>query len=147
MGNCARWIASEDARLRREAVDFRLDARYEHWLLDEFQDTSRAEWIGIVPLLDEAVSGEDSSLFIVGDKKQGIYGWRGNKVKLFDEAEQRYAGGLELESMPVSWRSCPEVLALVNRVCGDLATMEALFGESTWPRRPCKNPENTAKHK
>ena len=123
------WVQGEEARLRREAVDFRLDARYEHWLLDEFQDTSRAEWVGIVPLLDEAASGEESSLFMVGDKKQAIYGWRGGEVGLFDEAEKRYAGGLEKASMPVSYRSCPEVLELVNRVCSDRETMEELFGE------------------
>lgn len=122
------WVGSEEARLQRESIDFRLDARYDHWLLDEFQDTSRAEWVGIVPLLDEAASGEERTLFVVGDKKQGIYGWRGGEVGLFDEVTHRYQGGLELETMPVSWRSCPEVLALVNRVCGDLETMEGLFG-------------------
>src|SRR5690606_37033167 len=48
-----RWAADEDARLRREAIDFRLDARYDHWLLDEFQDTSRSDWQGLLPLIDE----------------------------------------------------------------------------------------------
>ena len=45
------WSHSEDARLCREAVDFRLDARYDHWLLDEFQETSAAQWRGVEPLL------------------------------------------------------------------------------------------------
>jgi ATP-dependent helicase/nuclease subunit A len=126
-----RWTSDEEARIRREAVDFRLDARYDHWLLDEFQDTSRAEWDGMVPLLDEAASREDGTLFVVGDRKQAIYGWRGGDVTLFDEVERRYGANdhLEIETMPESWRSCPAVLDLVNRVCGDIATIRDLFGE------------------
>jgi ATP-dependent helicase/nuclease subunit A len=123
------WVTHEEARLRREAVDFRLDARYAHWLLDEFQDTSRADWKGLVPLLDEATGEGDGSLFVVGDRKQAIYGWRGGDVGLFDEVIQRYqGGGLTIAPMTESWRSCPEVLALVNEVCGDVNTLRELFG-------------------
>jgi ATP-dependent helicase/nuclease subunit A len=122
------WARGEDARLRREAVDFRLDARFDHWLLDEFQDTSRADWMGLQPLIDEAASDDDGSMFIVGDRKQAIYAWRGGDVRLFDEVQARYGSGLSTETMAESWRSCPEVLALVNQVCGDSAEMHALFG-------------------
>lgn len=123
------WVAGEDARLRREAVDFRLDARHEHWLLDEFQDTSRADWLGLLPLIDEAAGAGEGSMFIVGDRKQAIYAWRGGEVGLFDEVMGRYDAGLEIEPMDESWRSCPEVLALVNQVCGDTSTLRELFGE------------------
>lgn len=123
------WARGEDARLRREAVDFRLDARIDHWLLDEFQDTSRADWTGLLPLIDEAATGDDGTMFIVGDRKQAIYAWRGGDVRLFDEVMDRYGNGLVAESMEESWRSCPEVLEFVNRVCGDVETLQALFGE------------------
>ena len=123
------WVGGEEARLRREAVDFRLDARFEHWLLDEFQDTSRADWMGLVPLIDEAAGDGEGSMFVVGDRKQAIYAWRGGEVGLFDEVIGRYGGGLEIEPMAESWRSCPEVLALVNQVCGDASTLRELFGE------------------
>ncbi|RYZ11301.1 MAG: hypothetical protein EOO70_09810, partial [Myxococcaceae bacterium] len=116
------WVRDEDSRLRREAVDFRLDSRHEHWLLDEFQDTSRADWTGLLPLIDEAAGEGEGSVFIVGDRKQAIYAWRGGEVGLFDEVMGRYRGGMEIEPMAESWRSCPEVLALVNTVCGDTAT-------------------------
>lgn len=130
-----RWATSEDARLRREAVDFRLDSRTDHWLLDEFQDTSRADWNGLLPLIDEAASDDDGTVFIVGDRKQAIYAWRGGDVTLFDEIMGRYGTGLETAEMAESWRSCPEVLSLVNHVCGDQATLRRLFGEtaSRWP--------------
>jgi ATP-dependent helicase/nuclease subunit A len=124
------WAKNEDARLRREAVDFRLDARFDHWLLDEFQDTSRSDWTGLVPLIDEAAGDGEGTMFIVGDRKQAIYAWRGGEVSLFDEVMSRYHGhGLEIEPLAESWRSCPEVLALVNRVCGDLPGLRQLFGD------------------
>jgi ATP-dependent exoDNAse (exonuclease V) beta subunit len=125
------WARGEDARLRRESVDFRLDARIDHWLLDEFQDTSRADWTGLLPLIDEAATGDEGTMFIVGDRKQAIYAWRGGDVRLFDEVVVRYGDGLATASMEESWRSCPEVLELVNRVCGDLETLHALFGEAS----------------
>ena len=124
------WVKSEDARLRREAVDFRLDARYDHWLLDEFQDTSGSDWMGLVPLIDEAAGDGEGSVFIVGDRKQAIYAWRGGEVGLFDEVMERYRSNLEIEPLVESWRSCPEVLALVNQVCGDVSWLRELFGEA-----------------
>lgn len=144
------WATGEDARLRREAVDFRLDARHEHWLLDEFQDTSRADWTGLLPLIDEAAGDGEGTMFIVGDRKQAIYAWRGGEIGLFDEITGRYRGGLEIESMAESWRSCPEVLALVNQVCGDAETMRELFGEAAakwqWEDH-FSAPQLTAPHK
>lgn len=122
------WMGGEEARLRREAVDFRLDSNYGHWLLDEFQDTSRDEWNALLPLVEEGLTNDESTVFIVGDKKQAIYAWRGGEVGLFDELRENYGGGLEVETMAESWRSCPEVLEPVNRVFGDQATMVELFG-------------------
>lgn len=130
------WVKGEEKRLQREAVDFRLDARYDHWLLDEFQDTSRAEWRGMEPLLNEAFSDFDKSVFIVGDTKQAIYGWRGGDVALFDEIKEHYAGELEVDSMPDSWRSCEAVLDLVNQVCGDVPSIGELFGTGLAERWP-----------
>jgi ATP-dependent exoDNAse (exonuclease V) beta subunit len=132
------WSRSEEARLRRELVDFRLDGRYDHWLLDEFQDTSPAEWTGILPLLDEAATGEDGTLFVVGDDKQAIYGWRGGDVRLFERVRERYhrGGGLKVEKMPESRRSCPAVIDLVNRVCGDREVIGRLLGEELEERWP-----------
>lgn len=130
------WLKTEDDRLRREAIDFRLDASYQHWLLDEFQDTSQDEWNGLQPLIEEALTDQDSSVFVVGDRKQAIYAWRGGKVGLFDELIETYSPkedhpfALKTETMAESWRSCPQVLKLVNDVCGDKSTLNALFGEA-----------------
>jgi superfamily I DNA/RNA helicase len=124
------WSKGEDSRLLREALDYRLHSRFGHWLLDEFQDTSRADWDGLFPLIDEAATDDQGSLFIVGDKKQAIYGWRGGDVRLFDEVAERYSKNLVIETMSESYRSATEVLDLVNRVCGNLPVIGQFYGKA-----------------
>ena len=128
----AHSAVDEDARLTREQIDYRLDGRYDHWLLDEFQDTSAKQLQSLQNLLNEAVLGEDGGLFVVGDRKQGIYGWRGGDSRLFDQLQGQYPpGSIETEPMDRSFRSVPAVLALVNQVCGDKKMIGSLFGQET----------------
>jgi ATP-dependent helicase/nuclease subunit A len=98
---------------------FRWYQQFDHWLLDEFQDTSRLQWEVLKPWLDEALqdAGGTKSVFVVGDPKQSIYGWRGGEPRLFDELATSYPGGFQEQIMAESWRSRPAVLELVNRVC------------------------------
>lgn len=115
----------------RLQIDYRLDARYDHWLLDEFQDTSFLQWKVIANLIDETVqdtSGE-RSLFQVGDIKQSIYSWRGGDPTLFREIFRHYnqhEERLVRRDLDVSWRSGHDVIDPVNRVFGDRAVLEEL---------------------
>ena len=131
------------ARLRA-LMDFRLDARFRHWLLDEFQDTSLLQWSVIENLVDEVLQNPDGdrTLFYVGDVKQAIYQWRGGDPRLFRRILAKYnRPGAEpaiAEPAPLvhSWRSSPVVLDAVNRVFGSLPDMplpanEQLAGD--WP--------------
>ncbi len=115
-GEGAMQIWEEDAR---QLIDFRLDARYDHWLLDEFQDTSQPQWQAIRHLIDEIMQDTegDRSLFVVGDSKQSIYGWRGGEPKLFDDLRDYYGERLAEWGMDASYRSSSHVLDLVNVVC------------------------------
>ncbi len=114
---------------------FRLESRYHHVLVDEFQDTSRAQW-ELVSLLVQAW-GEGAglahsgalppSIFIVGDRKQSIYGFRDADVSLFREAGD-YMGGLRpggdvRRSISRSFRSVPALLAFVNDLCDAVAKL------------------------
>ncbi|MDR2772095.1 MAG: UvrD-helicase domain-containing protein, partial [Elusimicrobiota bacterium] len=63
-------------------VYYRLSERYKHFLLDEFQDTNSAQWIGIRRFLEESIPN-GGSLFYVGDVKQAIYDFRGGDPRIF----------------------------------------------------------------
>lgn len=122
-------VAGEEARLR---IDYRLDARYDHWLLDEFQDTNPFQWAVIENLVDEVVqdTSDERTLFQVGDVKQAIYAWRGGDTRLFEDIDARYNGAGEervrRRPLNVSWRSGPDVIGMVNRVFGDRSALEAM---------------------
>ena len=108
-------------------IDWRLDAQFDHWLLDEFQDTSFAQWSILRNLLDEAVQDAEQrrSLFFVGDVKQAIFSWREGDPRLFREIFNHYNGALAEEHLTSSYRSGPAVIAMVNRVFGDGPALRA----------------------
>lgn len=111
---------------------YRLESRYHHLLIDEFQDTSRTQW-ELVSLLIEswgqgaglAFSGPlPPSVFIVGDRKQSIYGFRDADVAVLGDAA-RYLEGLRpgvgvRRSISRSFRAVPPLLAFINDLCGDI---------------------------
>lgn len=135
-------VAQQD---RGEALAFRLDAHIDHLLLDEFQDTSPAQWAAIRPFAERVVArsldaaaasvegaenskdaqslfdkhstrGVGSSFYCVGDTKQAIYGWRGGVAEIFDSiARQLDVQGAE-RPLNKSYRSAQTVIDTVNRV-------------------------------
>jgi ATP-dependent helicase/nuclease subunit A len=113
---------------------FRLDARHDHWMLDEFQDTSRKQWRIVSSLVDEVIQDEGGrrSFFAVGDPKQSIYLWREAEPELFADILAAYparadGGGLHQQPLSVSFRSAQPVLDLVNAVFGDAAALAAVL--------------------
>lgn len=121
---------------------FRLDGKFDHWLLDEFQDTSRLQWDVIRPLIDEVLQDESRarSLFYVGDTKQAIYGWRGGDARLFFEISNHYNRHRKLilpQELPDSQRSCAQIIEAVNAVFGSLDTSVA--GLMGWPEQTVLN--------
>lgn len=110
---------------------YRLESRYEHVLVDEFQDTSRAQWNLVRQLVRAWSEGEGlshgpipPSIFIVGDRKQSIYGFRDAEVTVLDAAA-RYIDALRPETssraaIARSYRSVHELLSFVNDVCASI---------------------------
>lgn len=97
---------------------FRLDARIEHILLDEFQDTSLLQYAILEPLISEITASEDGrSFFFVGDKKQSIYRFRGGFSRLFDEVLKRQ--GTTLEHLSINYRSSRLLVEFANEVFGE----------------------------
>ncbi len=99
-------------------MQYKLDSRYRHILIDEFQDTNPFQWQTLKCWLD---ASSDMSIFMVGDPKQSIYRFRGAEARLFDIAAdflEREYGAIRL-SQNLSRRSSPAIIECVNRVFPD----------------------------
>lgn len=75
--------------------------RFNHIMIDEFQDTSRLQWRNFLPLLCNALS-TDSTCLIVGDVKQSIYRWRNSDWSILNNIEKEGAIKNKVESIPLS---------------------------------------------
>ncbi|MBR5906287.1 MAG: UvrD-helicase domain-containing protein [Bacteroidales bacterium] len=82
--------------------------RYAHYLLDEFQDTSRMQWDNFLPLLHDADAA--GANLIVGDVKQSIYRWRDSDWRLLGSEVQKEFPSAEVESPDFNWRSASSIV-------------------------------------
>ena len=142
-----------------EWVRYKLDQKIDHLLIDEFQDTSPTQWQLLLPLVEEMAagdSGRERSLFIVGDAKQSIYGFRRANPALLGTAAAWMHGRMDAVTVPLnkSWRSAPAVIDFVNALFEPPELGQAIgFGRhdthctSDWGRieiAPLVEPEPTA---
>lgn len=102
-------------------IQYKLDQRIDHILVDEFQDTNSTQWRLLWPLLQELAAGDPTrsrSVFIVGDPKQSIYQFRRANPDLFDSATDWLKQALKATTPTLtdSRRSSPVILDAVNRV-------------------------------
>jgi len=127
-GDITRLVGSGGADPLGSRTDlyYRLDGLVRHVLLDEFQDTARAQWEALEPLIDEVLSDDGRAAVIVADPKQSIYGWRGAETGLVHAVGARYA--LKEDHLAVSFRSSQRVLDFVNRVFENIAEHPQLHG-------------------
>lgn len=113
----------------------RLGIRYEHFLLDEFQDTSRLQWVNMIPLVLEAISYERANL-IVGDAKQSIYRFNNGLAEQFVALPRlynpendpqialsslRFEASSARQSLLDNYRSAPEIVAFNNLLFEQMA--------------------------
>jgi ATP-dependent helicase/nuclease subunit A len=95
-----------------------LDARIEHLLVDEFQDTSLAQCELIESITTGWSEGDGRTLFVVGDAMQSIYRFRDAKVSLFLDAQRTgRVGGVAVEALTLSrnFRAQRALVEWVNR--------------------------------
>lgn len=104
-------IAGSDAPFIYEKTGTRVD----HYMIDEFQDTSKMQWDNFRPLLKESLAQAYSNL-IVGDVKQSIYRFRNSDWTLLDSQVQRDFSPAELqeETLKENWRSCRHIVDFNN---------------------------------
>jgi exodeoxyribonuclease V beta subunit len=117
----------------------RLRGRFRYAIVDEFQDTDPLQWRIFKRIF---VEGGSSRLFIVGDPKQAIFGFRGADLPTYLRAvaELKEEHGAGEHQLATNWRSAPAMLKALNR----------LFQEGDWfqgslsyvPVQPPAEPRN-----
>jgi ATP-dependent helicase/nuclease subunit A len=131
--NCYRLLSASDNALW---VQYRIDRRIDHVLIDEFQDTNPTQWQLITPLLQEIAAGDDQrrrSIFLVGDEKQSIYSFRRANPALQAQASQWLAQSMSAVAVPLdaSRRSSPAIIDAVNGIFGQESVRAFMPGFST----------------
>ena len=112
---------------------YKLEARYQHVLVDEFQDTNRAQWELVSLLVRSWGEGFGASndalppsIFVVGDRKQSIYGFRDAEVAVLDEAAGFVSAlrpdGQPRQAISTSFRAVPELQSFVNDLFAEIVT-------------------------
>ncbi len=104
-------IAGSDAPFIYEKTGTQID----HFMIDEFQDTSAMQWSNFRPLIEESLAHNRQNL-IVGDVKQSIYRFRNSDWKLLDEQVRQDFSAEEVaeETLKDNWRSCRNIVEFNN---------------------------------
>ena len=130
-------------------VQYKLDQRIDHLLVDEGQDTSPDQWAIVEALIEEYFSGEGShdtppTLFVVGDEKQSIFSFQGADLETFHELRQKLggrarSGGAAWREEPLSqsYRSTEAVLAAVDAVFDDAEARDGVVIDPEPLRHQC----------
>ena len=109
----------------------RIGEKFKHYFIDEFQDTSTKQWENIIPLIDNAISGqnlkgETGTAMVVGDAKQAIYRWRGGKaeqfIDLYSGRQQPFHIKQTIENLPANYRSLETIVNFNNDFFNHLST-------------------------
>ncbi|GAA4305253.1 UvrD-helicase domain-containing protein [Aestuariibaculum suncheonense] len=111
----------------------RIGEKFNHYFIDEFQDTSVMQWQNLIPLLDSSLSADKGTTMLVGDAKQAIYRWRGGKAEQFIDLfvdKNPFHVGKDLKNLPANFRSFKEVVDFNNKFFSFLA--QQVFSNNTY---------------
>ena len=116
-------------RENREALNvlYDFDEAFDFIFVDEFQDTNFLQWEILGEFTREWISGYGSKaetgrkygIFIVGDRKQSIYRFRGAESSVFDEASEFFDPCVKKDLLTKNYRSSTEIIGFVNDVFKD----------------------------
>ncbi|HHJ36694.1 MAG TPA: DNA helicase UvrD, partial [Gammaproteobacteria bacterium] len=117
-------------------VQYKIDQRIDHLLIDEFQDTNPTQWHLLSPILEEMAASEAQrprSVFLVGDEKQSIYSFRRANPALQAQASSWLADNLGARATPLDFsrRSSSAIIHCVNQIFEQDAISAIMTGYTT----------------
>ncbi len=88
---------------------------FDHYMIDEFQDTSGIQWNNFKPLIENSLS-ENHDCILVGDVKQSIYRWRNTDWKIMaHQIDNDFSNhGIYYDNLSINWRSKANIVAFNN---------------------------------
>lgn len=121
-------IGGSDAPFIYEKTGTHVD----HYMIDEFQDTSGMQWNNFRPLIEESLAHDRDNL-IVGDVKQSIYRFRNSDWKLLDQQVQADFSSemVREETLKDNWRSCRNIVVFNNALFTIVpGVLQSLYNET-----------------
>jgi len=106
----------------------RYQQRYQHVLVDEYQDTNHAQYV-----LVRHLSGGYRNLFVVGDEEQAIYAWRGATLRNILEFERDYPESRVI-LLEQNYRSTQSILKAAGKVIAGSARRP--YKKNLWTENP-----------
>ncbi len=100
--------------------------RFQHILVDEFQDTNTIQYAWL-----RLLAGESGRVTMVGDDDQSIYGWRGARVENLQRFERDFPGARVLR-LEQNYRSTGAILKAANAL---IAHNDGRLGKNLWTDR------------
>jgi len=107
----------------KESIREYYQQRFNHILVDEFQDTNELQYKWLRLLV-----GNDNTLFAVGDDDQSIYSWRGARVENMQAFERDFKN-TKLLKLEQNYRSTTTILNAANKLIGNNS---ARLGKNLW---------------
>ena len=107
----------------KESIRAYYQQRFNHILVDEFQDTNELQYKWLRLLV-----GNDNTLFAVGDDDQSIYSWRGARVENMQAFERDFKN-TKLLKLEQNYRSTTTILNAANKLIGNNS---ARLGKNLW---------------
>ena len=129
----------------------KIGGRISHFMIDEFQDTSRQQWENFKPLLEESLNKDEEKegSYLVGDVKQSIYRWRDADSSILNtKVEADFRNHVTTKVLGENWRSDKEIIKFNNDFFQDIYT-ESIFetisiseNAKVYEENVCQNPGN-----
>lgn len=116
-------LRSHELWLKNPQILDHYQRRFQHILVDEFQDTNSIQYAWL-----QVLAGRGSNLMVVGDDDQSIYGWRGAKIENIQQFSSDFPGA-QLVKLEQNYRSTKNILDAANSLITNNASR---LGKQLW---------------